>query len=194
MLNVFKKNKGDITEALIKNTIESEFNAEFYAHKYTFLETNDHLSHFVTEGWKEGLDPCEWFSTSKYLQAYPDVAASGVNPFFHYLHYGKAEGRNEGLVGGTGDASLRSLVKTSNQADEDYHSSKYFKEASNILGTELEFTAEQFERFANWTKVVPKAAGPHPNVKAFLDSASATGSGCEAVSYTHLTLPTICSV
>ena len=85
MLNVFKRNKGDITEALIKNTIESEFDAEFYAKKYAFLRTNDYLSHFLKEGWKEGLDPCAWFSISKYLQAYPDVAASGVNPFFHYL-------------------------------------------------------------------------------------------------------------
>ena len=181
MLNVFKKNKGEITPNLIKSTIESEFNAEFYAQKYTFLTTDDHLTHFVDEGWKEGLDPCEWFSTSKYMQAYPDVVASGVNPFFHYLYYGRNEGRNEGLVGVGGDGSLRALVNASNQSDDEYHNSRYFKEASDILGSELAFTSQQFERFANWTKVVPKANGPHPHVKAFLETAKATGSGKEAI-------------
>ena len=180
MLNVFKRNKGDITEALIKNTIESEFDAEFYAKKYAFLRTNDYLSHFLKEGWKEGLDPCAWFSISKYLQAYPDVAASGVNPFFHYLYYGKLEGRNAGLVGAS-DGDLRSLVTTSNIIDSAYHESKYFKEACNILGTDSDFSSNDFERFANWTKVVPRASGPHPHIKALLDSVKATGSGREAI-------------
>ena len=180
MLSVFKKNKGSITEASIKNLIETEFDAEFYAKKYKFLETDDYLSHFLKEGWKEGLDPCEWFSTSKYLIAYPDVAASGVNPFFHYLYYGKAEGRNGGLVA-KGDDDLRSLVRTNNFADSEYENSKYFKEACDILGTNTEFSSNDFERFANWTKIVPKANGPHPHVKAFIDSVKATGSGSEAV-------------
>ena len=180
MLSVFKKNKGNITEASIKNLIETEFDAEFYAKKYKFLETDDYLSHFLKEGWKEGLDPCEWFSTSKYLIAYPDVAASGVNPFFHYLHYGKAEGRNGGLVA-KGNDDLRSLVRTNNFADSEYENSKYFSEACDILGTNTEFSSNDFERFANWTKIVPKANGPHPHVKAFIDSVKATGSGSEAV-------------
>ncbi|TKB01507.1 glycosyltransferase family 2 protein [Alteromonas portus] len=180
MLSVFKKNKGSITEASIKNLIETEFDAEFYAKKYKFLETDDYLNHFLKEGWKEGLDPCEWFSTSKYLIAYPDVAASGVNPFFHYLHYGKAEGRNGGLVAKSDD-DLRSLVRTNNFADSEYENSKYFREACDILGTNTEFSSNDFERFANWTKIVPKANGPHPHVKAFIDSVKATGSGSEAV-------------
>ncbi len=180
MLSVFKKNKGNITEASIKNLIETEFDTEFYAKKYKFLETDDYLSHFLKVGWKEGLDPCEWFSTSKYLIAYPDVAASGVNPFFHYLHYGKAEGRNGGLVA-KADDDLRSLVRANNFADSEYENSKYFKEACDILGTNTEFSSNDFERFANWTRVVPKANGPHPHVKAFIDSVKATGSGSEAV-------------
>tara|TARA_B100000700_G_scaffold94887_1_gene106961 strand:- start:3947 stop:5728 length:1782 start_codon:yes stop_codon:yes gene_type:complete len=180
VLSVFKKNKGNITEASIKNLIETEFDAEFYAKKYKFLETDDYLSHFLKEGWKEGLDPCEWFSTSKYLIAYPDVASSGVNPFFHYLHYGKAEGRNGGLVA-KGNDDLRSLVRTNNFADSEYENSKYFSEACDILGTNTEFSSNDFERFANWTKIVPKANGPHPHVKAFIDSVKATGSGSEAV-------------
>ena len=49
------------------------------------------------------------------------------------------------------------------------------------MGSELAFTSQQFERFANWTKVVPKANGPHPHVKAFLETAKATGSGKEAI-------------
>ena len=143
MLSVFKKNKGNITEATIKSLIENEFDAEFYAEKYKFLQTDDYLSHFLKEGWKEGLDPCDWFSTSQYLTAYPDVAASGVNPFFHYLHYGKAEGRNGGLVG-TNKGDLRSLVKTNNFADLEYENSKYFKEASLSKNNASETTSSVF--------------------------------------------------
>ena len=181
MLNVLKKLKSTITPSIIKTTIASEFDAEFYASKYAFVTATDLLSHFVDEGWKEGLDPCDWFSTSKYLNAYPDVAASGVNPFFHFLHYGKAEGRNEGLIGSAAEGGLRSLVNSANQEDGGYHSSKYFKDACNILGTDTEFTNQDFERFANWTKVLPKASGPHPNVKAFFESVKATSSSNEAV-------------
>lgn len=180
VLSVFKKAKGKFTEAAIRSLIESEFDENFYAKKYDFVETGDYLSHFLKSGWKEGLDPCAWFSTSKYLIAYPDVAASGVNPFFHYLRYGKAEGRKGGLVS-TNGGNLRSLVRVNNFIDSDYKNSKLYREASEILGTNTEFSASDFERFANWTKLVPKASGPHPHVKAFIDSVKATGSGSEAI-------------
>ena len=52
------------------------------------------LAHFVEHGWKEGRDPAPWFSVGYYLLANPDVAGAGLNPFVHYLHSGRAEGRD----------------------------------------------------------------------------------------------------
>lgn len=52
------------------------------------------VQHYCKIGWKLGLDPVSWFSTSSYIDRYPDVAASGHNPFVHYLVYGKEENRD----------------------------------------------------------------------------------------------------
>ncbi len=53
----------------------------------------DAVSHYCANGWREGRDPCPWFSTAAYLQANPDVAAADINPLFHYLIVGRDEGR-----------------------------------------------------------------------------------------------------
>jgi hypothetical protein len=44
----------------------------------------------------ELLTASELFDGNWYLAAYPDVAASGMDPAQHYLRYGAAEGRNPG--------------------------------------------------------------------------------------------------
>lgn len=49
--------------------------------------------HYNTFGRFEGANPNAIFNTDEYLAANPDVAAAGVNPFTHYLHFGAAEGR-----------------------------------------------------------------------------------------------------
>lgn len=51
------------------------------------------LKHYNEFGWKEGYNPNEVFDTNEYLEANPDVAAAGVNPFTHYNEFGQAEGR-----------------------------------------------------------------------------------------------------
>ena len=51
------------------------------------------LTQFLVLGWVEGRDPCEGFSTHKYLWKYADVGLAGVNPLLHYIGTGQAEGR-----------------------------------------------------------------------------------------------------
>lgn len=81
---------------------------EFFEEDY-YREMNPELSgfddllhHYVTVGWKEGRDPATWFSTRGYLSAYPDIRAAAVNPFWHYITYGRSEKRNcpraDGLI------------------------------------------------------------------------------------------------
>ncbi|WP_098418769.1 hypothetical protein [Marinobacter sp. LV10MA510-1] len=42
------------------------------------------------------VDKAVYFDADWYLQAYPDVAKAGVNPYQHYLTYGQFEGRQPG--------------------------------------------------------------------------------------------------
>ncbi|WP_146106442.1 glycosyltransferase [Desulfobulbus oralis] len=58
------------------------------------LSRSDLVSHYFFYGASEGRNPNPYFFTSWYLAEYPDVAASGLNPFLHFLLYGLAEGRN----------------------------------------------------------------------------------------------------
>jgi len=53
----------------------------------------DGLEHYLTSGWRDGLDPSSEFSTSGYLEKYPDVRAAGIDPLSHWVRSGRAEGR-----------------------------------------------------------------------------------------------------
>jgi phytanoyl-CoA hydroxylase len=64
--------------------------------------------HYLTLGWRNGLDPSPTFSTTGYLDANPDVRLSGLNPLLHYVAYGRAEGRYAPAPGQWG-ASSRAL-------------------------------------------------------------------------------------
>lgn len=51
------------------------------------------LLHYLSSGWKMGLDPSEKFSTRLYLNVHDDVALTGLQPLLHYMAFGRAEGR-----------------------------------------------------------------------------------------------------
>jgi GT2 family glycosyltransferase/glycosyltransferase involved in cell wall biosynthesis len=42
------------------------------------------------------LNNCKWFDSLWYLQHYPDVAAANIDAAYHYLHFGRQEGRFAG--------------------------------------------------------------------------------------------------
>ncbi|WP_193743587.1 glycosyltransferase [Tateyamaria sp. ANG-S1] len=74
--------------------VRDSFNAAWYRKIYKIEGSDEEqLIHYMTNGWKEGHDPCPEFSTSHYLATYSDIAAGGSNPFLHYVLFGKNEGR-----------------------------------------------------------------------------------------------------
>jgi hypothetical protein len=74
--------------------IAPAFDPDFYRAIYTDLPADTGpLWHYRMAGWKERRDPAPWFSAESYLAANPDVAAAGVEPFFHFLTHGRHEGR-----------------------------------------------------------------------------------------------------
>ncbi len=54
----------------------------------------DPTSHYLLHGARNGFDPHPQFSSTWYLERYPDVAKSGWNPLVHYQKHGVREGRN----------------------------------------------------------------------------------------------------
>jgi hypothetical protein len=83
------------SEAEIQQVLRPEFDPSFYCERYRDINTDlvDPLEHYCVFGWKEGRDPCPWFSTRRYMERHADVAKSGFNPFFHYVLVGKRQGR-----------------------------------------------------------------------------------------------------
>lgn len=79
-----------------KLVIAPEFDTAFYRASYPDLYplTDDQLiDHFNEHGWREWRNPCAWFSTEYYLTRYRDIREGGLNPFYHYLAFGRAEAR-----------------------------------------------------------------------------------------------------
>src|SRR5436309_1732799 len=78
-------------EAEIQRVLQPEFDKSFYCDRYRDINTDlvDPLEHYCIFGWKEGRDPCPWFSTRQYMSRNSDVAESGFNPFLHYVLVGK---------------------------------------------------------------------------------------------------------
>ncbi|MEJ6391123.1 hypothetical protein [Gymnodinialimonas ulvae] len=71
-----------------------DFDTDFYLAQFSDGELlSDPLYHYMRTGWKDGLDPNAEFSTSAYLDMHLDVADAEMNPFLHYLTFGREEGR-----------------------------------------------------------------------------------------------------
>ena len=71
------------------------FDAVRYAQNYPDVHGDAEalLRHFCQRGWKEGRNPNDQFDTVSYLHAHTDIAAAGLNPFYHYLIAGRVEHR-----------------------------------------------------------------------------------------------------
>jgi hypothetical protein len=65
-----------------------------YREKYSLEDGVDPVDHYLEHGTTGCFDPSEFFSSSFYLERYPDVARSGMNPLLHYVRFGTEEERS----------------------------------------------------------------------------------------------------
>ena len=80
--------------AVIENS--GKFDERYYLTNHSIQDkwaVKSPIKHFLTKGATLGYNPSEWFNTSWYVEHYEDVKEQGVNPFFHYILYGRREGR-----------------------------------------------------------------------------------------------------
>lgn len=79
----------------LKSVIEPYFDNDFYLRGEPDMGSeSDPVIHYLTIGWRELRDPSPHFSTSYYLESYPDLRSGGINPFVHYVLYGRREKRS----------------------------------------------------------------------------------------------------
>ena len=70
--------------------------------------------HYCSRGWRELRDPSPNFSTNAYLERNRDIKTCGMNPFYHYVRYRKAEPYREGTARPLGGGKMASgLVRGS---------------------------------------------------------------------------------
>ena len=92
---------GDVDESAIEDrqfvdevaTIRPFVDAAFYRNHYVIDPQIEPAEHYARYGWRERHNPSADFNTSYYLDANPDVHAVRLNPLWHYIVAGKAEGR-----------------------------------------------------------------------------------------------------
>lgn len=82
----------EIVSAVKKSEL---FDEKWYlaAHEDVAMVSMDAAEHYVRIGARLQRDPGPKFSTKSYVETYPDVVTTGINPLYHYLQWGKAEGR-----------------------------------------------------------------------------------------------------
>lgn len=93
----------------VRAAIEAEFDASYYLAQYEDIAQAaqaeprlDLVAHYVASGAAEGRNPAPWFSSNAYVDLYRDVRESEINPFYHFLVYGRHEGR-QAVAPETGD-------------------------------------------------------------------------------------------
>ena len=96
-----------LSRSLRRRTRPGGFDEAFYLARYPDVAASgmDPAEHFLKHGWREGRDPCRFFSVSGYLAANPDVREAGVNPLLHFWASGLAEGRTGWQTGSASAAA-----------------------------------------------------------------------------------------
>lgn len=110
-----KKIIGGITSDFSKQyeIVKKEFDLSFYLYRYPDIANAvnvDPIKHYIEHGASEGRDPSPEFMTNYYLKRYPDVKENGVNPFYHWLAIGRAEGRRA-IPFSAGDTTFEAMCE-----------------------------------------------------------------------------------
>lgn len=89
---------GDLNADQWQN-VKDAFDTDYYVEQLRRggVEVEDPFEYFMSGGWKQTpADPAPWFSIQAYEHYNGDVAENGMNPFVHYVLYGRQEGRRIG--------------------------------------------------------------------------------------------------
>jgi glycosyltransferase involved in cell wall biosynthesis len=79
----------ELVRAELLDDLRLLFDPEYYAGQaaVTFESAEDALHHYVTTGYRAGLDPHPLFDSAWYSKRYPEVSLASVNPLIHFLQH-----------------------------------------------------------------------------------------------------------
>ncbi|CAO4169128.1 glycosyltransferase [Methylorubrum populi] len=68
------------------------FDAPYYARRAGLGSGEDPLAHYLTKGWRRGLDPNDAFAGDTYLQRHAHMRRLGVSPLYHFAATRRLQG------------------------------------------------------------------------------------------------------
>jgi len=147
-----------VAESRDEDMVLSEFDESYYLARYKYFTNNFDgglLQHYLLYGAVLGFDPNSLFSTTDYLNLYPDVRTAGTNPLVDFLRRGKAQGRRP---------NARSQEWHSVAADFDiqFYLSRYQDVAERALEPVQHYLADGWKEYRDPT--------PWFSTKYYLDS------------------------
>ncbi|MBY0569556.1 MAG: glycosyltransferase [Hyphomonadaceae bacterium] len=82
------------TSSIVSSTLRQIFDADYYGRQAAkrSLVIDDPLQHFLSVGWRLGLNPCALFDVAYYRAQNPDASSSALNPLLHYIIFGARRG------------------------------------------------------------------------------------------------------
>lgn len=98
------------SEAAALIASDADFDVEAYnALTGKKLDPLEAAAHYLSEGEDANYSPGPHFEPKYYRERYPDVAATGVNLFLHFIKHGRNEGRSGIPLGALQDRALKNL-------------------------------------------------------------------------------------
>ena len=88
----------DLRSPRIRLLSSGLFDPDWYSTQYPDTRNVDPTDHYLHHGASEGRQPSPAFDAAAYLERNPDVRHAGANPIFHWLDYGRREGRSNPLL------------------------------------------------------------------------------------------------
>lgn len=154
--------------------IHPGFNSGFYRSHVSGAETLHHPElHYFLVGWRQGYDPSESFSTSRYLEAHSDVRDADINPLFHFLAAGEKEARqtfpSSRCASAGGDDAVAELRKFSSMAltvSNDFDTRFYVEQ----LGADTRDVGDPIIHYIREGWQLGLDPSPHFSTRYYLDS------------------------
>ncbi|MBQ5310908.1 MAG: hypothetical protein ILP19_02555, partial [Oscillospiraceae bacterium] len=117
---------------IIKSRIASSgyFDEDYYAAQFEKRPAGDLLEYYILHGAEEDKDPSALFDNAYSVSQYEDVKSAGINPLYHYILHGRAEGRQAKKeemrrISPEELREMRKVISNSGLFSEEYYASQF---------------------------------------------------------------------
>lgn len=120
----FKSLNNDDIEIITQKFDHLHYINQLKSKNVLILDGSNEVDHYLKVGQKLNLSPVPYFDNNLYLDKYPDVKRSGIQPFLHYLKYGVNENRSANSLENKEDLKFDTSPVSDLKFDSDYYMSQ----------------------------------------------------------------------